>query len=59
MFCFGNGGFPAICALPFGSAESLEEGDGDKATSIGEGWIASFVPFRIILPSNDMEKVSP
>ncbi len=57
----GGGGRAAqfgLGAVPLGTTKGLEERDGDKAASIGEGRIASLVPVRVVLPPNDVKEVA-
>lgn len=56
--CYGNMTAVGLAAVPFSAAESLEEGDRDETSGIGQGGVAGLVPIRVIFLSNDMEEIA-
>jgi hypothetical protein len=44
--------------ITLGAAESLKEGDRDKAARVGKSWVAGLVPVLVVLASDNVEEVS-
>lgn len=47
-----------LATVPLRAPEGLEEGDRDQAAGVGKRRIAGFIPIRVVLAADDVEKVS-